>query len=81
MQILIACLVVLLASCAAQPFSGQIESDIVRDMDICTPPSSMGNPMRIGTLPPSRRESEYTKCMKEKGYAKIPAMPKDFGSN
>jgi hypothetical protein len=81
MQILVACLMALLAGCAAHAPTGQPESDISRDMDICTPPSSMGNPMRIGTLPPKRRESEYAKCMKEKGYTEIPAMPKDFGSN
>ena len=81
MQILIGCLIALVAGCAMQPPTGQPEADIVRDMDICTPPSSRGNPMQIGTLPPQRRESEYTKCMKEKGYTEIPAMPKGFGSN
>jgi hypothetical protein len=81
-QILIACLIALLAGCALQSLSGQTESDISRDMDICTPPSTGGDPMLIaGTLPLKGRQREYKKCMEEKGYSEFPAMPKDPGPN
>jgi hypothetical protein len=82
MQIFFAFLVALVAGCASQSASGQPESSIFRDMDICTPPSSGGDPMLIaGTLPLKKRESKYYKCMTEKGYSEFPAMPKESGPN
>ena len=81
-KIAIACLIALLAGCETGRLSGQAGSGIDRDVGICTPPSTRGDPMMVmGTLPQKKRENEYRKCMEEKGHTDIPAMPKGFGED